>query len=55
MMIRRLRSYTGQYHLEDDILYYVAADKTLQLIQPTSDRKQLLEHIRGKQKLWWIV
>ena len=32
-----------QYHLEDDILYYVAADKKLRLIPPISDRQQLFK------------
>ena len=32
-----------QYHLEDDILYYVAADKTLRLIPPISDCEQLFK------------
>ena len=34
-----------QYQLMDGILYYVANDKTLQLIPPTTDRKQLFEEV----------
>ena len=34
-----------QYQLMDGILYYVANDKTLWLIPPTADRKQLFEEV----------
>ena len=34
-----------QYQLMDGILYYVANDKTLRLIPPTIDRKQLFEEV----------
>jgi len=42
---RELLMSREQYHLEDDILYYVAADKTLRLIKPTSDH--LEKHMVG--------
>ena len=32
-----------QYHMEEGVLYYVEADKTLYLIPPTDNRKHLFQ------------
>ena len=49
-----------QYQLMDGILYYVANDKTLRLIPPTTDRKQLFEEVHcgpfgAHLRAWRIV
>jgi len=51
-----------QYHLENDILYYVAADKTLRLIPPMNSclEKHIVGHLREAKAhgelckhYWW--